>query len=241
MRRLLAGLMVTAVSAFSAAPALADETIVAGPLPNRFANPNVEIDQGESVFFRNSDSTGAVHDVTAEGRGSDGKPLFRSELIPPGKTVPVVGVEYLTTGDYPYICSVHPFMTGTLRVNTNGTPRPRTPSNPAPNPADTTPPMAGMSILDSRISRVLKNGYVRLRLTTDEQARFRVTVKSGRTTVASGIVVVKGTARTLNARLTKAGKKLLAKARRVMLKATARVNDAADNRSTASATRKLRR
>jgi plastocyanin len=225
----------------SAAPAWADETITAGPLPNQFANPDVEIDQGELVTFRNSDSTGAFHDVTSNGKDSDGKALFASETIEGGKSAPVKGVEFLTTGDYGYICSVHPFMTGTLRVNSNGAPKPRTPDNPAPNPADTTPPTAGISILDSRISAVLKRGAVRLRLTTDEPARFQVAVKSGRTTVATGVVVVKGTARTLNARLTKAGKKALAKARRVTLKATARVNDAAGNRSAASATRKLRR
>ena len=242
MRRALAGVALAATSALiAAAPALADETITAGPLPNRFANPDVTVDMGELVFFRNSDSTGAVHDVTATGNGSDGKPLFRSETVGAGRTVPVEGVEFLTTGDYDYICSVHPFMTGVIRVSTSGTPKPRTPDNPAPNPADTTPPTAAVSILDSRISAVLRRKALRVRLTTDEQARFSLTAKVGRTTVASGIAVVKGTRRDFAMSLTRAGKRALAKARTATVKVTARVNDAAANRSAASTTRKLRR
>ena len=116
MRRLIAGVALAAVSAFGAAPAMADETITAGPLPNQFANPDVEIDLGEPVTFRNSDSTGAFHDVTSNGKDANGKALFASATIEGGKSAPVEGVEFLTTGSYDYICSVHPFMTGTVKV-----------------------------------------------------------------------------------------------------------------------------
>jgi plastocyanin len=72
--------------ALSAAPAYADETITAGPVPNSFGNPEVTVDQGELVTFRNSDPTGAFHDVTATGKDADGKPLFASDTIEGGKT-----------------------------------------------------------------------------------------------------------------------------------------------------------
>jgi hypothetical protein len=130
-------------------------------------------------------------------------------------------------------------MIGTLHVTANGTPKPRTPDNPAPNPADTTPPGATVKILDSRISAVLEHRGLRVRLKTDETARFKLTATSGKTKVALGTFSSKGQ-RTVKLTLTKAGKKLLFKASTVKLKLTAQVNDAADNRSTASTTKTLR-
>jgi hypothetical protein len=130
-------------------------------------------------------------------------------------------------------------MTGTIHVTGNGTPKPRTPDNPAPNPADVTPPAAAVKILDSRISGVLDHRGVRVRLQTSEPARFRLTATSGKTRVALGTVTSKG-GKTAKLSLTKKGKQLLFKADSVKLKLTAKVNDAADNRSTASATRTLR-
>jgi hypothetical protein len=165
--------------------------------------------------------------------------VFKSELIEGGKSAPVKGVEFLTTGDYKFHCSVHPFMTGTLHVTANGTPKPRTPDNPAPNPADTTPPDATVKILDSRISAVLEHRGLRVRLRTDEPARFKLTATSGKTTVAVGTLASKG-ARTAKLSLTKKGKQLLFRASTVKLKLAAKVNDAADNRSTAAATKTLR-
>jgi plastocyanin len=238
VRRAVVGATLAVAGAFFAAPALGDATITAGPLPNTFATTEATIDQGQKVTFQNSDRT-AFHDVTADKGGSDGRALFESETIEGGKSVPVERVEFLTTGDYPFHCSVHPFMTGTLHVTANGTPAPRTPENPAPNPADTTPPDASVTILDSRISGVLEHRGLRVRLKTDEPARFRLTASSGKTRVALGTVTSKGS-RTAKLSLTKRGKQLLFKASKVKLKLTAKVNDAAANASTASATRILR-
>jgi plastocyanin len=238
VRRVKAGAALALAGLFWAAPALGDATITAGPLPNTFATTDATIDQGQSVTFQNSDRS-AIHDVTSDQNGGDGNALFKSDTIEGGKTAPVKGVEFLTTGDYKFHCSVHPFMTGTLHVTANGTPKPRTPDNPAPNPTDTTPPDAKVTILDSRISGVLEHKGLRVRLKTDEPARFKLTAKSGKTTVALGTFSSKGS-RTVKMSLTKSGKKLLFKASTVKLKLTARVNDAADNRSTASASKTLR-
>jgi plastocyanin len=238
VRRATAGAALAVAGLVWAAPALGDGTITAGPLPNQFSTTDVTIDQGQNVTFQNSDRT-ALHDATSDQNGSDGKALFASETIEGGKTSPVKGVEFLTTGDYGFHCSVHPFMKGTLHVTSNGTPKPRTPDNPAPNPADTTPPDASVKILDSRISGVLEHRGLRIRVTTDEPARFRLTATSGKTRVALGTISSKG-ARTSKLSLTKAGKKLLFHASTVKLKLTAKVNDAADNKSTASATKTLR-
>jgi hypothetical protein len=40
-------------------------------------------------------------------KGPDGRPLFKSPLIGPGKTTVVEGTEYLSPGTYPFVCSVH--------------------------------------------------------------------------------------------------------------------------------------
>lgn len=234
----MAGAVLALAGTFWAAPALGDATITAGPIPSTYATTDVTIDQGQAVLFQNSDRT-ALHDVTADQNGSDGHALFRSDLIEAGKTAQVEGVEFLTSGDYEFHCSAHPFMTGTLHVTSNGTPKPRTPDNPAPNPADTTAPEATVRILDSRISSVLEHRGLRVRVLTDEPARFKLTATSGKTRVALGTVTSKG-ARTLKLGLTKKGKHLLFEASTVKLKLTARVNDAADNRASATATRVLR-
>ena len=238
MRAVTAGVALAVAGAVWAAPALGDGTITAGPLPNTYATTDVTIDQGQAITFQNSDRT-AIHDVTSDTFDNDNKALFSSATIEGGKSAPVNGVEFLTTGDYPYHCSVHPFMTGTIHVSATGTPKPRTPDNPAPNPADTTPPDAAVTILDSRISKVLEHRGLRVRLGTDETARFKLTATSGKTRVALGTVTSKG-GKTAKLSLTKKGKQLLFKASSVKLKLTAKVNDAADNRSTASASRTLR-
>ena len=230
--------MLAVAGALFAAPALGDATITAGPLPNQYATKDVTIDQGQAITFQNSDQT-AFHDVTADQNGSNGKPLFGSESIKGGQTAPVTGVEYLTTGDYGFHCSLHPFMTGTIHVTGNGTPKPHTPDNPAPNPADTTPPDATVTILDSRISKVLEHRGLRVHVSTSEPARFQMSATSGKTRVAVGTFTSKGS-KTVKLDLTKKGKQLLFKASTVKLKLTAKVNDAADNKSAASATRVLR-
>jgi plastocyanin len=238
VRAAAAGAALALAGALWAAPALGDATITAGPVPNTYSTTDATIDQGQNVTFQNSDNT-AFHDVTSDQNGSDAKALFASETIEGGKTSPVKGVEFLTTGDYPFHCSVHPFMKGTLHVTANGTPKPRTPDNPAPNPADTTPPDASVKILDSRISKVLEHKGLRVRIGTDETARFQLTATSGKTKVATATVTSKG-AKTVKLSLTKKGKQLLFKSSTVKIKLTAKVNDAAANKSTASATRTLR-
>jgi hypothetical protein len=102
------------------------------------------------------------------------------------------------------------------------------------------PPDARVAILDSRISGVLFHTGVRVQLKTDEPARFKLSASSGKTQIATGTLVVKGKKRDAKLRLTKKGKQLLFTANSVKLKLVARVNDAADNRASASATRVLR-
>jgi plastocyanin len=219
----------------TAAPALADQTITAGPVPNTYGTTQVTMDQGEAVLFQNSDSGGAMHDVTADDKGTDGKPLFKSELIEPKKTAPVAGVEYLTTGSYKFHCSIHDFMRGTIDVTANGTPKPR----PAP---DTTPPTVDVSVLDTTIAKALKRGALRVRVEADEPTRFKLTAKAGQKTIAKGqLTLSKGNARTGTIKLTAAGRKLLKNAKKKLsVRLAAAANDSANNKAGATATRSLK-
>jgi plastocyanin len=147
-RGVLAALIVSLVAA---ATAWADGTISARPV-NSFSSAVTTIDQGEKVTFRNSDVAG--HDVVSEKSGDDSKPLFRSEIVAPGSSGPVVGTEYLTTGTYPFFCSIHPGMEATLEVTSEGTPVPR------PKPSLT------LKVRSGDLQRVVDSGKLKLRVTT---------------------------------------------------------------------------
>lgn len=127
---LAAALALTAT--FAVPAALADSQVVANS-SSAFSTPAVTIDQGQKVTFQNLDLR-AKHNVTSTAKGDDGKPLFSSDTIGTGAVAPVEGTQYLTTGSYGFLCSIHPNMTGTVTVTAAGTPVPRPGSGPSPPP-----------------------------------------------------------------------------------------------------------
>lgn len=74
----------------------------------------IAIAGGDSLLHRNFDTD--PHDLVSDDLGPDGQPWFQSELIGPGETDDVP-VEDLPSGRYPFFCSIHPFMRGTLYVD----------------------------------------------------------------------------------------------------------------------------
>lgn len=165
------------------AAARADEEIVASA-GNRYAAATYEIDQGERLTFRNSDVTGVNHDVASTANGDVRGFLFASEVIGNGKTSFVEGSQYLTTGSYPFFCTIHPEqMKGTLNVNSAGTPAPRPGSGgggggDAPA-ADDTPPEVSIDYAPLRARTLKKRRKLTLRVGADEAATLTVTVKIG--------------------------------------------------------------
>src|SRR5687768_900532 len=129
MRNLVLGVLAAVLAA--PATALADETIVA-TTGTRYAATEYTIDQGEKLDFRNDDLSGPSHDVQSTANGNVNGRLFASEIIGQGKTSFVEGSQYLTTGSYEFICSLHNSMKGTLIVNSAGAPKPRPGSTPTP-------------------------------------------------------------------------------------------------------------
>jgi plastocyanin len=239
------GTAAIAALGLAAAAAYADGTIYAAP-PNQFLGGDITIAQGEKVTFTNIDTVD--HDVTAATKGADGNPLFSSEKIGAGTSAAVAGVEYLTTGSYGYICSIHPGMKGTITVSSAGTPAPRPGSGspppqsaPSPASADTTAPSLSLKVLDTKRSAVRKRRSLQLELKTNEAAALAITARSGATTVATGSARLnKPGARKVTVKLTKAGLKLVKSSRNVRIAVTVAAKDAAGNASTASASGRLR-
>ena len=91
-------------------------TVVAGPgaTYTTYATPVVTIQKGQGLNFVNLDTP--QHDVTADQKGGDGRPVFQSKLGGLGQVVPVDGVDRLASGSYGFFCSIHPGMRGTLVV-----------------------------------------------------------------------------------------------------------------------------
>jgi plastocyanin len=245
MRVLKTALAALTTFALAAGVAYADATIYAAP-PSQFVGGDVTIAQGEKVTFQNGDTLG--HDVTANDRGPDGKPLFFSATIGPAQSAPVEGVEYLTTGAYGYICSLHPYMTGTITVSSEGTPKPRpggggggsstgSPSAPA---ADTTAPTLSVKLLDTRRSSVRKRRSLQLSVTVDEAVTASVKAVAGKKTVATGKANLKAGTRKVSVKLTKAGLKLAKGRKPVRISVTVSAKDAAGNAGAGSASGRLR-
>ena len=236
-RRAAVAATVLALSLVFAAVALAGE-ITSAPTGDRFSSSTFTIDQGETTVFRNTDLA-VSHNVVANGT-EDGKPLFESDIIDAGASGPVRGTEFLVTGSYPFRCTLHPGMDATLVVSGNGTPQPKPGTPPSPtSPGDTTPAVGKVAIADRKLSAVRKRKAIRVRATTNERAKFVFTVKSGPKTIAKGTATVDDS-RTVALKLTSTGRRLVAKARSLKVKVTAKITDTIGNASSASASRTLR-
>ena len=214
-----------------AAPSVASAAqITAGPSPSTYGNPNVEIAGGESLTFLNLDLT-AVHDVTAIDAGTGGKPVFRSEIIGFGTEAPVVGAEKLGPGSYDFLCSIHTFMTGTLTVSGGGG-----------GGGGGKAPTLMLSALEKKLAKVKKAGALKLRAKVNEAATVAVKVKAagGGPKLASGSAELERGAGTVKAKLTKKGKRVVAKAEKLKLAVKGKATDADGNTGTESLKLKLR-
>jgi plastocyanin len=196
------------VSLVTAAAAWADETISARPV-NTFSSAVTSIDQGEKVTFRNSDLAG--HDVVSKKAGDDSKPLFRSDVVAPGSSGPVTGTEYLTTGTYPFFCSIHPGMEATLEVTSAGTPVPR------PQPSVT------LKVASKDLQKVVDSGKLKLRVRSSKASLVlgaRAKKRKGSIALGSKKVEWDGGSGRVNLKLSKAARKALGKRKRAKVTAT---------------------
>jgi len=229
MRRIACVVLLVSL-ALPTALAFADQQITAS-FNKKYDNPNVTIAQGERLTFRNNDLV--MHDVSSEMPGQ-----FSSPLIDNGQTAFVEGSQYLTTGSYKYVCSIHTEMVGTLTVSSDGTPVPR-PGSGGPAPADTAPPTLKLSAPNTKASAVKKSGKLKFNVTSDEAATLRLrasfhSVRAGFLTTE--IVAAAGQPFTL--KISAGVRKKLRKGSRLKLTGTAK--DTAGNPGSATLVVKLR-
>lgn len=234
MRR---GMLIAVAAAAGAllAPAVAqaDEEIVA-TTPNRFSTPEVTIDQGEKLTFRNADFV--RHDVVHQP--DPGQPeLFRTPLLDGGETAFVEGSQYLTTGSYAFVCSVHSNMRGTLTVTAAGTPAPRPGAGTAP-PVDTTNPVVTLQAGKLRARRLRKAREVTIKVGADEAATIVVDVRVGRRSGGTRKLTLPAAGtRRLTLGIARRARKALRRGARIRFDATA--TDAAGNPGVATLRKKL--
>lgn len=196
MRAAIAGVVALLVLAV---PATADQTFstVKG---KRYASSDVTIAQGERLILSNSDDV--QHDVTST-QDRDGKPLFASPLVDPKGQAAVDGTQYLTTGDYPFLCSIHPNMTATLHVSSEGTPVPRDGGG-----------AAALAARSAKLAAVKRAGTLAVKVTgaagADAIVSAKATLRGKKVTLAKKRVTI-GTAgtRSVALKLTSAAKKAL--------------------------------
>jgi hypothetical protein len=121
-------------------------------------------------------------------------------------------------------------------VTANGTPVPR---------PDTTGPALGVRILDRRLGTVRGRRGLRVRVSTNERARVRLSVTARirgrrRTLGTRTLDLASGQRLEFRLRLSRRGRALLRGQRRLRFSLSARGTDGANNSSTKSAARTLR-
>ena len=185
----------TAAALFSAGSAFGvAQNIVAAD--NTFSLATYAMDQGDKPILQNIGFN--QHNATATVNGPDGKPLFSSPTIGTGSTT-LDGTQYLTTGAYTFICTVHPStMIATLAVSANGIPVPR--------------PALTLKLLSRNIEKVVKSGLLVRIDTTAKSDDITIEARLGKTLIASDSDHSAAQGRTFaQLRLNKAGKSKLRK------------------------------
>jgi plastocyanin len=229
------GPLLAATAAVLAVPAAAHaETVITAETVWRFGAPTYTITSGDTVVFKNNDLLSpGPHDVTSVA-SFNGQRLFNSQTIPYRAQSPVARAENLLPGSYPFLCTVHTFMRGTLVVQ----------PKPVP-PADTTAPKLEAQIRSARRSLVLKSGRLRVRLASDEAVSFAVTTSTsvkGDTYALAKRFAFKhaGGPLLVQVPLTGEGKTFLRTHKRVVVQITLRARDAAGNLAVITASRRLK-
>jgi polyvinyl alcohol dehydrogenase (cytochrome) len=88
---------------------------VPGSTYSTYATPVMVTNVGGPLSFMNFDLP--QHDVVADDKAPDGRPLFMSKLSGLGEVAPIEGLDRVKSGStYGFFCSLHPGMRGSLIV-----------------------------------------------------------------------------------------------------------------------------
>lgn len=148
---------------------------------------------------------GSFHNVTSSKSGPDGDPLFASGTVGPGTRTPVKGAQYLGTGTYRFVCTLHPGMSGDLVV-TGGRPVAR--------------PKISVAIPSQKLKSVRRTGKVKIKVRGSSKAKgVKLVVRKGKKVLgsASKIAVKKKATRTVSVKLSKSGRKAIRKGKKIRI------------------------
>ncbi len=228
-------MLAAAAAATLAAPAAAQaDIVITAETLWRFGASSYEITAGDKVVFKNNDVLSpGPHDVTSVGN-ANGVSLFKSRTGGFGSESPVERADLMPAGSYPFLCSIHTFMRGTLNVKAKPTP-----------PPDTMKPTLQAEIRSTSRKAALRSGRLRVRLGSDEEVRFAMTTSSTLKRNTYGLAkrfvfTHKGGTVNVQIPLTGEGKEFLRRHKRVVVKLTLRGKDNVGNLTVATATRTLK-
>lgn len=169
--------------------------------------------QGVTANFVNQDEAGPVsyHNVTASQGGPDGDPLFSSEtILGGGLSTPVVGTQYLSAGSYPFVCTLHSGMNGTLEVTPEGTPVPR--------------PGVKLTVPSQKLKQVRKSGKLKIKVTpVAPSTGVDIAVFKGRKVIGEIEIGKVISIKTVTVKLTKSGRAAIKKGKKVKFSVSAEV------------------
>jgi plastocyanin len=198
-----AGSALAASSAFGVA-----QTIVA--IDDSFVGATFTMDQGERPTLQNNGTS--QHNVTARNNGPDREFLFETPTIGTGTTV-VEGTQYLTTGSYAFICTIHPLsMTANLQVSALG--------------AAVARPRIDVLLAKGKLAKIAKKGKLRATVKAITKSDgISLDLALGKKVVATQkpFNLAAGQKRKVTLKLNKAGRSKLRKRGRAKLKLTGEV------------------
>jgi plastocyanin len=172
--------------------AIAAGSTIIGQADNTFDASTYTIDQGQVAQLQ---VTGSSHNATANQTGPDGKALFRSPTIS-GGAAGVNGTQYLSTGNYTFLCTIHPStMQATLQVTGAGTALAR--------------PSASLKLKSKDLSKAIKKGILVGVNASTKIDGATLTAKLGKTTIGKATVSLAAGAQADRVKLNKAGKSKL--------------------------------
>ena len=226
MRRLALFALVFAAT-LVAAPALASDATVS--VANFTYTPNtVTINQGEKVTW-NWDGPDKNHTVTSnsgQAESFESHPGVPTSAVSDGPAGETFNHTFTHAGTFTYFCRVHGF-TGKVKVE-------------APGGTDTTPPDVTLKILSNSPQRVSDKGKLKTKITVDEAATVKLTLKLGRKTIGKKTLKFgDGASKTVNLRVTKKGRDKLDGRNTARVKLISKSVDEAGNKATDKKSKKL--
>ena len=222
MRRLALLLGTVALVALAAPAAADDATVSVGNF--EFSPTPVTINQGEKVTW-NWDKSDKNHTVTSDSgqaESFESHPGVPTAAVTDGPSGETFNHTFTHTGTFAYQCRVHSFMHGEVKVVPPGTPT-----------TDTTPPDTTLKILSKSLNRVADKGKLKAKVTVDEAATVKLTLKLGRKTIGKKTLEFgDADSKTINVRVTKSGRNKLEDRDSARLKLIAKSQDEAGNKAT---------